>query len=70
MADTDKNVNQTATSGRDTKQVAGNNKETQKIFIGVFFLFIIALGGLSWTFAIGLNRGGQSSQVEQKTEKK
>ncbi|NJN90888.1 MAG: hypothetical protein HC878_11280 [Leptolyngbyaceae cyanobacterium SL_5_14] len=69
MSDKDKNIRQTAVSGRDSKQVGGNNRETNhNIFIGIFFLIVIALGGLAWALTIGLNQGGQRTENEQRTE--
>jgi|GEM_PF-6595284 len=62
-------VNQTAIGGNNIKQVGGNNKETNgNIFIGIFFVIILALGGLAFALTIGFNQGGQTPKTEQKSQ--
>ena len=66
MSDKGKKVNQKAFSGRDIKQVAGDNQETNhNLFIGIFFFVILALGGLAWTLTIGVDKGDKDTQAKQ-----
>jgi|688.fasta_scaffold438008_3 hypothetical protein len=71
MAKKDKSVKQKAESRGNLKQVAGDNHETTttnaNIFVGIFFVLVLALGGIAWAVTIGLNHGGQTPQVEQKS---
>jgi hypothetical protein len=69
MLEENKNIQQTAISGRDSKQTAGDNKETNgNLFIGIFFFLVIAFGGLVWALNIGLNQGGQTPKIESKSQ--
>lgn len=71
MTDKDKTVQQIALSGRDSKQVGGNNNESNRnLFIGIFFSIVLVLGGLAWAFTIGINQGGQAPQVGHQNEQK
>jgi len=71
MADKDKTVQQVAVSGRDSKQVGGNNNETNRnLFVGVFFFIVLALGGVAWAFTAGVNQGGQAPQIDHQNEQK
>lgn len=71
MAEKGKSVKQKAESRGNLKQVAGDNHETTttnaNIFVGIFFVLILALGGIVWALTVGLNQGGQTPQVEQKS---
>jgi len=70
MSEENKPVNQIASSGRDSKQVAGNNKETNgNIFIGIFLVVVLSFGALAWAVTVGLNQGGQTPQTEKKGTK-
>ncbi|WP_156829922.1 hypothetical protein [Methylovulum miyakonense] len=49
MTDNDNKIRQTAISGRDSKQVGHDNKETNiKLYISVFFISIIIFSILIW----------------------
>lgn len=72
MEKNERPVEQTAIARGNVKQVAGDNHETTttnaNIFIGIFIVLAIALGGLAWAFTAGLNQGGQAPQTEQGSE--
>lgn len=61
--DNGNNSTQFQVAGRDAKQVGGNYRQNNNLFIGVFFVFVLALGGLA--LYIGFNQGEQNPKIEQ-----
>ena len=49
-------------AGRDINEV---NTTNTHVFIGIFLIVILALGGLAWAVTVGFNQGGQNSENNQ-----
>lgn len=61
----DDKVRQDATNvGGNATQVGrdSTNRSSVNFVIPLFFISILALGGLAWALAVGLNQGGQTPQ--------
>ena len=54
-------INQIVKSRGSVEQVAGNKTTTTNVsfFIGIFFIVILALGGLTWFLSVGRNENNQ-----------
>jgi hypothetical protein len=71
MKNEDKTVKQTALGGGNIKQAGRDITEkngNQNFFIGIFFVVILAFGGLAWALTVGINHGGQTPQTEHKSK--
>lgn len=56
-------------SNGNITQVGRDYKNTSNIFIPVFLIGILALGGLAWALTVGVNNHGQNPQSgQQKSE--
>lgn len=71
MKEEDKIVKQTALGGGHIKQAGRDIRENNgnhNFFIGIFFVVILAFGGLAWALTAGINHGGQTPQTEHKSQ--
>jgi hypothetical protein len=69
-------VNQSMTGvNGDAKQVGNNeindtdtNTNSNNIFVPIFLISILALGGLAWALVVGVNKNGQNPQSTQQLQ--
>ncbi|MEL6779719.1 MAG: hypothetical protein AAFO06_20970 [Cyanobacteria bacterium J06597_16] len=51
-------------AGKNALQVGGNYTQSSSfninILISIFFISVLALGGLAWAINLGMNKGGNS----------
>jgi hypothetical protein len=67
--DYEKPSQQISFAGGDSKQVGRDNYESnQNLVISVFFLSVLALGGLAWAFTFGVNQSKQAPKIEKNSQ--
>ena len=70
MHDDYESPKQEAISGRDVNQagrdlhLSNNNSFNATLYVGIFFIVILALGGLTWFLSIGQNKNEQNQTEE------